>query len=217
MLDSPRPMLRTCLMLALSALPLPAQPGYRVDTLSAELLSRVRASTWHAGCPVPPADLRVLTIAYLDYNKSTQSGQLIVHKDVAEEVLAIFRDLYQQEFQIAKMRPIEDYGGNDNRSMTANNTSGFNCRDITGQKGKFSNHSWGRAIDINPLTNPYVKGITVLPPEGRAHLDRTHEESGAILANGLTVKRFQQSGWLWGGGWVDRQDYQHFEKPEQAR
>jgi hypothetical protein len=218
-LDSPRLMLRAITMLALfsAAMPLAAQNGFRIDELTGPLLAQVQTTTWHAGCPVSPSDLRVLSIAYLDYSKATHAGRLIVHKDVAQEVLAIFQDLYNQDFQIAQMRPIEEYGGNDNRSMAANNTSAFNCRDITGQKGKFSNHSWGRAIDINPLTNPYVKGITVLPPEGRAHLDRTRKETGVILANGLTVKRFQQDGWLWGGGWTDRQDYQHFEKPEPGR
>ena len=196
---------------------MPAQSGFHADSISRALLAKMQGVTWHAGCPLTPADLRVLTIAFLDYNKSTQSGLLIVHKDVATEVLAIFEDLYRQEFQIARMTPIEEFGGSDNRSMAANNTSAFNCRDITGQAGKFSNHSWGRAIDINPLTNPYVKGVTVLPPEGRRYLDRNKAGTGSILGGSLTVKRFQQSGWLWGGGWADRKDYQHFEKPQPGK
>ena len=77
----------------------------------------------------------------------------------------------------------------------------------------FSNHSWGRAIDINPLTNPYVKGDLVLPPGGRAYLDRTKSFPGSILRDSYIVRRFEGAGWTWGGRWSDRQDYQHFEKP----
>ena len=97
--------------------------------------------------------------------------------------------------------------------MAANNTSAFNCRDTTGKPGVFSNHSWGRAIDINPLTNPYVKGDRVLPPAGRKYLDRSRAFPGSILKDGFVVQEFESKGWTWGGRWLDRQDYQHFEKP----
>lgn len=163
------------------------------------------------------SSLRQLRITYRDYQKKTESGDLVVHADVAEELVAIFQDLYQAGFQIEKIKPVEEYNGSDDVSMAANNTSAFNCRDITGQTGKFSNHSWGRAIDINPLTNPYVKGNIVLPPQGREHLDRKQKETGSILADSYIVKRFLQAGWQWGGAWTDRKDYQHFEKPEPVR
>jgi hypothetical protein len=133
---------------------------------------------------------------------------------VAAEVAEIFDELFQHSFPIAGMEPIDNFDGSDDRSMEANNTSAFNCRDVTGHPGKFSNHSWGRAIDINPLTNPYVKGENVLPPAGKAYLDRTREYQGAILANGFVVKLFERHGWTWGGSWTDRKDYQHFEKPD---
>jgi hypothetical protein len=174
----------------------------------------LQAASWHEGCPVAPGDLRALTIQYVDYNGKEQSGQLIVHKDVADEVRGIFQELHRERFPIAQIRPVDEYGGNDDRSMEANNTSAFNCRDVTGEPGKFSNHSWGRAIDINPLTNPYIKGTTVLPPEGRQHLDRTKSELGIIRADSPIVRLFQKAGWTWGGTWTDRKDYQHFEKPE---
>jgi hypothetical protein len=169
--------------------------------------------SWHPGCPVAPGDLRQLTIAYWDYNSRQQHGILIVHKDVADEAAGLFRKLYVHHFLIQQISPIDNYGGNDDASMAANNTSAFNCRDTTGRPGVFSNHSWGRAIDINPVTNPYVKGETVLPPAGRAYLDRTKSFPGSILANGYLVKIFEAAGWTWGGRWKDRQDYQHFEKP----
>lgn len=115
---------------------------------------------------------------------------------------------------IERMEPVEDFGGNDERSMEANNTSSFNCRDITGKPGKYSNHSWGRAIDINPLTNPYVKGSTVLPPQSANYLNRNRAYIGGILADSYTVRLFQKKHWIWGGAWTDHQDYQHFEKPQ---
>ena len=169
--------------------------------------------TWHPGCPVPPEDLRRLTVKYLDFDRKVSTGILVVHKDVAQEISAVFRDLLRHRFMIQRMRPMEEYGADDDASMAANNTSGFNCRDVTGQPGKFSNHSWGRAIDINPLTNPYVKGDKVLPPGGRAYLDRSLEHPGSILSGSYVVQRFSEAGWKWGGDWKDRQDYQHFEKP----
>ncbi len=182
-------------------------------SLSPQLLAKVRTTTWHAGCPVPPEDLRQLTVKYLGFNEKRATGILIVHKDVAQEVSAIFHDLFRHRFMIERMRPIEEYKGDDNASMAANNTSAFNCRDVTGVPGKFSNHSWGRAIDINPLTNPYVKGDKIYPPDGRRYLDRSRSFPGSIMSGSYVVQRFSDVGWTWGGSWSDRKDYQHFEKP----
>ncbi len=188
-------------------------PVFKSEPIPAPLLDRIRHTTWHPGCPVGPEALSQLTLTYLDFNGSQRAGTLIVNKALAAEVIRIFRDLLDHGFQIERMVPIEDYGGNDDASMAANNTSAFNCRDVTGRPGVFSNHSWGRAIDINPLTNPYVKGDKVLPPEGRRYLDRTKAFKGSILADGFVVREFESAGWTWGGRWRDRQDYQHFEKP----
>lgn len=183
-----------------------------LSALSGDLLERVRTTTWHQGCPIAPEELSVLHVPYLDFSGKQQSGTLIVNGKLAPEVKKIFHELYRHGFQIERMEPVENFGGSDDRSMAANNTSAFNCRDITGQKGKFSNHSWGRAIDINPLTNPYVKGERVLPEQGRAYLDRTINHPGSILAGSFAVRLFERHGWTWGGSWPDRQDYQHFEK-----
>jgi hypothetical protein len=170
--------------------------------------------SWHAGCPVAPADLRELRLPYRDFDGRARTGTLIVPNDVAAEVVEIFSHLFERGFPIARMEPVDNFGASDDRSMEANNTSAFNCRDVTGVPGKFSNHSWGRAIDINPLTNPYVKGDKVLPAGGEKFLDRTREYKGAILADTFIVKLFAAHGWTWGGSWTDRKDYQHFEKPD---
>jgi hypothetical protein len=203
-------------LITLSTILLPAAQ-FKSEPLSPELLEKIRRTTWHPGCPVKPEDLRQVNVSYRDFHNRSQNGTLIVNREVADDVLRIFQSLYNHGFQIERMVPIEEYGGNDDTSMAANNTSAFNCRDTTGKPGVFSNHSWGRAIDINPLTNPYVKGNKVLPPEGRKYVDRTKEFPGSILKNGFVVREFERAGWTWGGNWPDRQDYQHFEKPQRAR
>ena len=189
-----------------------ATPVFKSEPVSTTLLEKIRHTTWHQGCPVAPENLRQLTLTYRDFNGKDQTGTLVVNADLATEVIRIFEDLFHHDFPIERMVPIEEYGGDDNASMAANNTSAFNCRDATGKPGVFSNHSWGRAIDINPLTNPYVKGDKVLPPEGRRYLDRTKEFKGSILKDGFVVHEFEKNAWTWGGRWPDRQDYQHFEK-----
>src|ERR1700727_439150 len=160
------------------------QPVFRSEPVPAPLVERIRHTTWHPGCPVAPEDLRQLTLTYLGFDGQRHTGILLVNKDLAQETMRIFRGLLQHGFMIERMVPIEDYGGSDDASMAANNTSAFNCRDATGKPGVFSNHSWGRAIDINPLTNPYIKGDKVLPPEGRRYLDRSKEFKGSILKDG---------------------------------
>jgi hypothetical protein len=188
------------------------RPVFRSEPVPGPLVDRIRHTTWHAGCPVGPEDLRRLTLTYVDFNGERRTGILLVNKDLADEVVRIFQTLFQHRFPIEHMAPVEEYGGDDDASMAANNTSAFNCRDATGKPGVFSNHSWGRAIDINPLTNPYVKGDKVLPPAGRRYLDRTREFPGSILKDSFIVQEFEKAGWTWGGRWPDRQDYQHFEK-----
>lgn len=192
-------------------------PVFRAGPVPAEMVAIMQGTTWHQGCPVGPQDLRRLTLTYLDFQSQPQTGYIIVHREIAAEAVSLFRRLYRTGFQIERMSPIENYKGDDDTSMAANNTSAFNCRDTTGRPGVFSNHSWGRAIDINPLTNPYVKGDKVLPPAGRAYLDRSKNPPGLIPDGGAVVKLFEKAGWTWGGRWKDRQDYQHFEKPSRKQ
>src|SRR5689334_22161455 len=189
------------------------RPLFESGALNSELRQKIASTTWHAGCPVSPDDLRELRVSYWDFGGRPATGSLVVHREAAAELASIFRELFRHGFLIERMEPVEHFGGSDDASMEANNTSAFNCRDVTGQPGEFSNHSWGRAIDINPLTNPYVKGDYISPPEGRKYLDRTHAVSGSILRGDFVVKRFAKAGWKWGGDWIDLKDYQHFEKP----
>lgn len=128
------------------------------EPVSKELADRMRRSgSYKDGCPVPPEQLRLLTIPHWDFHKKIQIGALVIHEAVAEQVLDIFEDLRHAGFPIEKMRLIEEYEANDDASMDDNNSSAFNCRPITGMTGNFSNHSYGKAIDINPVQNPYLK------------------------------------------------------------
>jgi hypothetical protein len=193
-----------------------ARPSYPARFTSipfpSALLNRMREASWHTGCPVPIEDLRLLNLSYWDFNGIPRQGLLIVHKNVAADVQYIFQRLFQHGFLIERMQTVEVYGGSDDASMAANNTSSFNCRDVTGSPGRFSNHSWGRAIDINPLTNPMVLHGKPLPPEGARYLNRGLAWPGSIFDGSFIVKLFRERGWTWGGEWSNP-DYQHFEKP----
>lgn len=96
--------------------------------------------------------------------------------------------------------------------MEANNTSAFNCREVTNQPGEFSQHSYGRAIDINPLINPYVHGKSVSPKDGVIYVNPKKPALGKIVKGDIVYRTFIKYGWDWAGNWYDVQDYQHFEK-----
>lgn len=168
--------------------------------------------TWRKGCPVSIKDLAYIRLSYWGFDKKTHIGTLIVNKELAEEVVAIFKVLFQYKFPIESMELMDTYKGDDNASMRANNTSSFNCRPVTNRPGEYSQHSYGRAIDINPLINPYVNGKTILPPKGVLYVDRNTPAPGKIIKDDLVYQEFEKHGWDWAGNWYDIQDYQHFEK-----
>jgi len=197
--------------LLLAAAPAPEYRGTR-RALPAEMLAQMRQHSWRPGCPVPLADLVLLELNHWGYDGAVHDGVLVVHRDVADDLIAIFGDLFAARFPVEKMKPIDEYGGDDDASMADNNTSAFNCRWVTGRKGVFSRHSYGRAIDINPVANPYVKGRQVLPPAGKDYVDRSRPRLGMVRKGDAVHQAFRQRGWSWGGTWKRSQDYQHFEK-----
>ena len=171
------------------------------------------ASSWHKGCPVGPDQLRLLSLDFVGFDGAVHRGELIVNADRATEVAHIFGDLYFGRFPIERMETVDKYNSDDDASMAANNTSAFNCRAITGGTA-WSNHSYGRAIDINTVQNPYISGSgAVYPPNGAPYVDRTLTAPGMIHAGDLTEQAFTSRGWTWGGSWDTPIDYQHFEKP----
>ncbi|MBM3661238.1 MAG: M15 family metallopeptidase, partial [Actinobacteria bacterium] len=158
-------------------------------------------ASWRAGCPVGPDQLRRVDVTYIDFDGRPQTGALIVHADAVDAVQAVFRRLYDARFPIRRIEPVDRYGGSDDASMAADNTSGFNCRSAVRADGveQWSSHAYGRAIDVNPLENPYVLGRTVLPPEGAPFTDRAQVRPGMAVAGGPLVDAFAASGWQWGG------------------
>ncbi|MDY0189605.1 MAG: M15 family metallopeptidase [Desulfuromonas sp.] len=116
----------------------------------------LRKQSWHQGCPVELSDLSYLALTHWGFDGQIKIGELVVHRKLAVSLLNVFAELYAVHYPIEKMELIENYNANDDLSMQANNSSAFNCRDITGKLGVFSKHSYGGAIDINPLQNPYI-------------------------------------------------------------
>lgn len=166
-------------------------------------------SSWRPGCPVAPEDLRLLTLTHWGFDGAVHRGELVIHEDQARAVKEVFRALFKARFPIKRMELVDVYGGDDDRSMAANNTSGFNCRSVAGSFS-WSEHAYGRAIDINPIQNPEVRGGRVSPPAGAAYLDRSHRARGLIQADDVVVQAFAAVGWGWGGYWTSLKDYQHF-------
>lgn len=167
--------------------------------------------SWRAGCPVPPEDLRLITLTHWDFSGQIADGELVVHVDQVKSIIWVMRRLFQQEFPIHRMTPIDQFDGDDAASMAANNTSAFNCREVGSQTGVWSQHAFGTAIDVNPVQNPYVPSSgPVEPSEGAAFLDRSISEPGMIRDNDEVVKAFAEIGWEWGGSWSSSKDYQHF-------
>jgi hypothetical protein len=162
--------------------------------------------TYHAGCPVGPSQLRTVEVSYWDFSGEPLVGKVVVARRVADDVVAVFRQLWAKRFPIRRLRPISAYRGDDDASMAADNTSGFNCRFVAGTK-HWSMHAYGEAIDVNTVENPYVRGSTVKPPAGRAFLDRNRYRQGMAMSDGVLVRAFASVGWKWGASFGD---YQHF-------
>ncbi len=176
---------------------------------------RERMASSHSDrCPLGWDDLRYLRLRHVGFDGRVHTGELVVAASQADTVVGVFRELFRAGYPIRRMRLVSDYGGNDDRSMAANNTSAYNCRPVAGT-ARWSDHAYGTAIDINPVQNPYLRaGAPVEPPAGRAFADAdrsaTAEPSWGVIHDGdVVVRTFNEAGWAWGGFWADP-DYQHF-------
>jgi hypothetical protein len=180
-----------------------------VSRIDADTRARMTGVSWHRGCPVPIADLRLLGLDHWGYDGLVKRGRLIVHERAAGKIREVFERLFEAHFPIRRMRLIDAYGGSDDRSLRANNTSAFNCRFVAGTT-RWSMHAYGLAIDINPVQNPYVAGTHVSPPAGEEYVDRSRRAKGMIHGGDKVVRAFARVGWEWGGYWTYPKDYQHF-------
>jgi hypothetical protein len=141
---------------------------------------RRRAAQLAIRLPVGPEQLSRLTLTYWGFDARAHEGTLIVHRSVAQGLITVFQTLYRDRFPIRLLEPVDAYDGSDDASMAADNTSAFNCRKaVAAGTPSWSEHAYGKAIDVNPVENPYVFGREVLPPAGAAHLDRAPRRSPA--------------------------------------
>ena len=163
--------------------------------------------TYRAGCPVAPPQLRDDRGLVLGLRRQADGREDRRRAEASQtDVVSVFRQLWAKRFPIRRLQPISAYRGDDDASMAADNTSGFNCRFVGGTK-RWSMHAYGEAIDVNTVENPYVRGSTVSPPAGRAFLDRSRYRKGMAVRDGVLVRAFASVGWKWGASFGD---YQHF-------
>jgi poly-gamma-glutamate synthesis protein (capsule biosynthesis protein) len=194
-------------------------PAYTatIESVPSSVQQRMTGSSHDpARCPVELTDLRLLTMRYVGFDGRAHTGQMVVHHRHARGLVGVFRELYEARFPIRRMQLIDAYGGADNRSMAADNSSAYNCRTVAGTS-TFSDHAYGAAVDINPVENPYVTANGVLPAAGRrfVDVDRSRDAEtarGVIVADDVAVRAFARIGWKWGGVW-NEPDYQHFYAP----
>ena len=181
----------------------------RAEPLPDAVQVRMIGSSYHDGCPAGFDDLSLLHIPTWGLDGAVHEGELVVATEVAAEVTEAFRRIYEARFPIRRMVLVDEYDGRDDLSMADDNTSAFNCRFVEGTDIP-SEHSFGTAIDINPLENPYIRGKAILPPESARYTDRNLGEAGMIVTPGPVTAAFAAIGWGWGGSWDGLKDYQHF-------
>lgn len=152
--------------------------------------------------------LVILKVRYYSFDEKLHQGQLVVHKAVKKDVEEIFDLILKLKFPVNKVVPIVSYGWNDNKSMADNNTSAFCYRFIANTK-RLSNHSFGRAVDINPFNNPVIYSDGRISPKGAKYKPKN---TGVFSAANPIVKAFIKRGWRWGGNFNSFKDYHHFDK-----
>ncbi len=169
-------------------------------------------TSWREGCPVGPESLRAVTVGYHSMEGRVRTGVLVIHRDMLAPTRLAFARLFELEFPITSIRPVDEFDGDDDRSMAADNTSAFNCRAaVSNGPTSWSKHAYGRAIDINPLINPYILDGEVLPPAGSRYTDRSSRVPGMITAGSPALRAFTDNGFTWGGTWSNP-DYQHMQR-----
>ncbi len=186
-----------------------------ISAIPHDLAAEMRGTTWHPGCPVPIGDLRLLGLRYWGFDGRVHEGPMVVNASVAQGVVSVFRRLFQAQFEVkelhlaVKYRPNHD-DPNDKRDYTA----AFNCRPVVtalGPQDTVSQHSYGWAIDVNPIQNPYVTSTGyVRNNNARPYRDRSLSAPGMIHPNDVVVRAFASIGWTWGGYWSGDKDYMHF-------
>ena len=171
----------------------------------------VARSTWRPGCPVPATDLAWVRLTFWGFDARRHTGELLVHREVAADVVQVFRALYRVRFPQEQVVITRTYDPDAPSAGDGNATGAFVCRPSTGAT-YFSQHAYGLAIDLNTFQNPYAKGAVVLPELASSYLRRDRVRAGMVTADGPVVRAFARIGWEWGGAWRYSKDYMHFSR-----
>lgn len=189
--------------------------AFYISEIPDDIFAKMQGKSYKADCTVPREDLRYLHVLHMGFDGQIKEGELVVNKAIAEDVLAIFKQLYEAEYPIEKVRLVDEYDADDEASMSDNNSSAFNFRFIS-HTTTISKHGLGMAVDINTLYNPYVKTVngklSIEPANAEAYVDRSGDFPHKIDHDDLCYKLFTRYGFTWGGDWEHSKDYQHFEK-----
>lgn len=190
--------------------------GFTYQKIDDEIADRIKGKSYKKGAKISMDSLRYLRIRYLDFDGNTQEGEMIVNKKIALNTLKVFYQLYKIQYPIGKMKLVDEYDADDEKSMADNNTSAFNYRKVANSE-KLSNHSYGLAIDINPRINPYITSYGIAPANSKIYREREVSRCRGkyrdyMIHKGDEVyKIFKKYGFSWGGDWKNSKDYQHFE------
>lgn len=188
---------------------------FYIEEISDELFDKMYGKSYKENCTIPREELSFVHVMHFDFNGDIKEGEIVCNRAIAADLIEIFKELYFAEYPIEKIRLVDEYDADDERSMADNNSSCFNFRFIS-HTTTVSNHGKGLAIDINPLYNPYVKTVdgklNIEPANAGEYVDRDRDFPYKIDENDLAYKSFTERGFTWGGAWKNSKDYQHFEK-----
>lgn len=188
---------------------------FYISEIPDDIFAKMQGKSYKEDCTVPREDLRYVHVRHMGFDGEVKDGELVVNKAIADDVLAIFEELYKADYPIEKVRLVDEYDADDEASMSDNNSSAFNFRFIS-HTMRISKHGLGMAVDINTRYNPYVKTVdgklSIEPANGADYVDRSKDFPHKIDHEDLCYKLFKEHGFTWGGDWTHSKDYQHFER-----
>lgn len=184
---------------------------FYAEPVSEAVEARITGVSYRENDDISLSELRYVRVLHVGFDGKTHVGELIVNEKIADDIVEIMRELYKNGYEIERMLLVDEYGGDDDKSMADNNSSAFNYRTVA-NTSTLSNHALGMAVDINPLYNPYVTKKGVYPENGSQYADRSLDFRAKIDHEDFCYKLFTAHGFEWGGDWTRNIDYQHFEK-----
>ena len=192
--------------------------SFTISPIPDDIFAKMQGKSFKDNCTVPREDLRYLKVLHVGFDRKTHTGELVVNRLIADDVLDIFKQLYEAGYEIEKIRLIDEYDADDEKSMRDNNSSAFNFRYIS-YTTKLSKHALGMAVDINTLYNPYIKEVdgrlSIEPANAAEYVDRSKDFPHKIDHDDICYKLFVKHGFEWGGDWTASKDYQHFEMTDE--